>query len=109
MNPFEAMVEKEKRTTYTHKNKDLLSFYVLTLATQQQAAVKLKRNLLILLMLVLVSLSLLLSPLTAGLDAMVTNLTSLTLADLLGAATLSYGLVFVLIAVLGEEDRSGFI
>ena len=109
MNLFDSIVEKEKRTTYTHKNKDLLSFYVLTLVAQQQAARKLKRNLLILLMLFLVSLSLLLSPLTAGIEAMVTNLASLTLADLLGAATLSYSLVFVLIMVLREEGRSGFI
>ncbi|MBT3428049.1 MAG: hypothetical protein HOL98_07085 [Gammaproteobacteria bacterium] len=109
MNLFDSIVEKEKRTTYTHKNKDLLSFYVLTLVAQQQAARKLKRNLLILLMLFLVSLSLLLSPLTAVLHTMMTNLASLSLIDILEAVIIGYGLVFALFTILRGESRSGLV
>lgn len=109
MNLFESIVEKEKKTTYTHKNKDLLSFYVLTLVAQQQAAVKLKRNLVILLMLSLIGLALLLSPLTAGLHSMMTNLASLSLIDILEAIIVGYGLVFALFTILRGESRSGFV
>ena len=47
MKSFETIIEQEKKATYTQRNKQLFSFYTLTLIAQEQAAKRLRRKLLI--------------------------------------------------------------
>ena len=40
MNQLETIIEKEKETSYSQRNKELFSFYTLTLINQDQASRK---------------------------------------------------------------------
>jgi hypothetical protein len=62
MNQLEAIIEKEKETSYSQRNKELFSFYTLTLINQEQASRKLKRKLWVSLLLITAGIFLLLSP-----------------------------------------------
>ncbi len=44
MNSIESIIEQEKAVTYDQRNKQLFSFYTLTLIAQEQASRRLKRE-----------------------------------------------------------------
>ena len=52
MNQLETILEREKGASYPQRNKELFSFYILTLINVEQASKKLKRKLLVSLLLV---------------------------------------------------------
>jgi hypothetical protein len=100
MNLFEIIVQKEKDLSYSQRNKDLLSYYILTLIEQEQAYRKLKRELGVFLAISLVSIaSLLFSPIFSPINDLVNHL-----LNILGLATVSYGLLFALITLLMEQS-----
>ncbi len=45
MNEMEVLVQKEKDTSYNQRNKDLFTFYILTLINQEGLKRRHKRNL----------------------------------------------------------------
>lgn len=47
MKSFETIIEQEKKVNYSQRNKQLFSFYTLTLIAQEQAAKRVRRKLLI--------------------------------------------------------------
>jgi len=113
MNQFEIIVQKEKDLSYSQRNKDLLSYYILTLIEQEQASRKLKRKLGIFLCISLVAIasllfsplfSLILSPINNLVNQLVLYLSNLNLLNILGLATVSYGLSFALITLLMEQS-----
>jgi hypothetical protein len=44
MNSIESIIEQEKGVSYTQRNKQLFSFYTLTLIAQEQASRRLKKR-----------------------------------------------------------------
>ena len=104
MNPFEIIMQKEKDRSYTQRNKDLLSFYILTLIEQEQAFRKFRRDLSGFLLFSVAGLAFLLYPLTGALDYIVAHSAKFDLANILEVAAVSYGLLFALITLLMEQN-----
>jgi len=103
MNQLEAIIEKEKETSYSQRNKELFSFYTLTLINQEQASRKLKRKLLVSLLLITGGIFLLLSPINEMMNYFILNLNSPSTVDIFKMAAVSYGFLFVLIVFLKKR------
>ena len=103
MNQLEAIIEKEKETSYSQRNKELFSFYTLTLINQEQASRKLKRKLWVSLLLITGGLFLLLSPISKIMNYFILNLNSSSTVDIFKMAVVIYGLLFVLIVLLKKR------
>ena len=103
MNQLETIIEKEKETSYSQRNKELFSFYTLTLINQEQASRKLKRKLLVSLLLITGGIFLLLSPINEMMNYFILNLNSPSTVDIFKMAAVSYGFLFVLIVFLKKR------
>lgn len=103
MNQLEAIIEKEKETSYSQRNKELFSFYTLTLINQEQASRKLKRKLLVSLLLITGGIFLLLSPINEMMNYFILNLNSPSTVDIFKMAAVSYGFLFVMIVFLKKR------
>ena len=103
MNQLEAIIEKEKETSYSQRNKELFSFYILTLINQEQASRKLKRKLWISLLLITAGLFLLLSPISEMMNYFILNLSNIDTVDIFIMAAVSYGFLFVLMVLLKKR------
>ena len=103
MNQLEAIIEKEKETSYSQRNKELFSFYILTLINQEQASRKLKRKLWISLLLITAGLFLLLSPISEMMNYFILNLNNINTVDIFIMAAVSYGFLFVLMVLLKKR------
>ena len=103
MNQLEAIIEKEKETSYSQRNKELFSFYTLTLINQEQASRKLKRKLLVSLLLITGGIFLLLSPINEMMNYFILNLSSINTVNIFKMAAVSYGFLFVLIVFLKKR------
>jgi hypothetical protein len=103
MNQLETIIEKEKETSYSQRNKELFSFYTLTLINQEQASRKLKRKLLVSLLLITASIFLLLSPISEMMNYFILILTNPSTVDIFKMAAVSYGFLFVLIVFLKKR------
>tara|TARA_B100000029_G_scaffold64358_1_gene57639 strand:+ start:1157 stop:1483 length:327 start_codon:yes stop_codon:yes gene_type:complete len=103
MNQLEAIIEKEKETSYSQRNKELFSFYTLTLINQEQASRKLKRKLLVSLLLITGGIFLLLSPINEMMNYLFLNLSSPSTVYIFKMAAVSYGFLFVLIVLLKKR------
>ena len=103
MNQLETTIEKEKETSYSQRNKELFSFYTLTLINQEQASSKLKRKLLVSLLLITAGIFLLLSPISEMMNYFILILTNPSTVDIFKMAAVSYGFLFVLIVFLKKR------
>ena len=103
MNQLETILEKEKETSYPQRNKELFSFYTLTLINQEQASRKLKRKLWISLLLITAGLFLLLSPISEMMNYFILNLSNIDTVDIFIMAAVSYGFLFVLMVLLKKR------
>ena len=103
MNQLETIIEKEKETSYSQRNKELFSFYTLILINQKQASRKLKRKLLVSLLLITGGIFLLLSPINEMMNYFILNLSSPSMVDIFTVAAVSYGFLFVLIVFLKQR------
>ncbi len=105
MNQLEAIIDKEKETFYSQRNKDLFSFYTLTLINQEQTSRKLKRNLCLFLLFSMGSLFFLFSPINEMVKYFIVYLSDLTTVDIFILAAFSYGFLFVLITLFRKQTR----
>ena len=103
MNQLETIIEKEKETSYSQRNKELFSFYTLTLINQEQASRKLKRKLLVSLLLITGGIFLLLSPINEMMNYFILILSNPSTVDIFKMAAVSYGFLFVLIVLLKKR------
>lgn len=103
MNQLETTIEKEKETSYSQRNKELFSFYTLTLINQEQASRKLKRKLLVSLLLITASIFLLLSPISEMMNYFILILSNPSTVDIFKMTAVSYGFLFVLIVFLKQR------
>ena len=103
MNQLETIIEKEKETSYSQRNKELFSFYTLTLINQEQASRKLKRKLLVSLLLITGGIFLLLSPINEMMNYFILILSNPSTVDIFKMAGVSYGFLFVLIVFLKQR------
>ena len=103
MNQLETIIEKEKETSYSQRNKELFSFYTLTLINQEQASKKLKRKLWVSLLLFTSGIFLLLSPINEMMNYFILNLNSPSTVDIFKMAAVSYGFLFVMIVFLKKR------
>ena len=103
MNQLETIIEKEKETSYSQRNKELFSFYTLTLINQEQASRKLKRKLLVSLLLITGGIFLLLSPINEMMNYFILILSNPSTVDIFKMAAVSYGFLFVLIVFLKKR------
>ena len=103
MNQLETIIEKEKETSYSQRNKELFSFYTLTLINQEQASRKLKRKLWVSLLLITAGIFLLLSPINEMMNYFILILSNPSTVDIFKMAAVSYGFLFVLIVFLKQR------
>ena len=103
MNQLETIIEKEKETSYSQRNKELFSFYTLTLINQEQASRKLKRKLLVSLLLITGGIFLLLSPINEMMNYFILILSNPSTVDIFKMTAVSYGFLFVLIVFLKKR------
>ena len=103
MNQLETIIEKEKETSYSQRNKELFSFYTLTLINQEQASRKLKRKLLVSLLLITGGIFLLLSPINEMINYFILILSNPSTVDIFKMTAVSYGFLFVLIIFLKQR------
>ena len=103
MNQLETIIEKEKETSYSQRNKELFSFYTLTLINQEQASRKLKRKLLVSLLLITGGIFLLLSPINEMMNYFILILSNPSTVDIFKMTAVSYGFLFVLIVLLKKR------
>ena len=103
MNQLETIIEKEKETSYSQRNKELFSFYTLTLINQEQASRKLKRKLWVSLLLFTSGIFLLLSPINEMMNYFILILSNPSTVDIFKMTAVSYGFLFVLIVFLKKR------
>ena len=103
MTQLETIIEKEKETSYSQRNKELFSFYTLTLINQEQASRKLKRKLLVSLLLITGGIFLLLSPINEMINYFILILSNPSTVDIFKMTAVSYAFLFVLIVFLKQR------
>lgn len=103
MNQLETIIEKEKETSYSQRNKELFIFYILTLINQEQASRRLKRKLWASLLLIMGGLFLFLSPISEAINYFIVSLSSLSTVGIFKMATISYAFLFVLLVLLKKR------
>jgi hypothetical protein len=99
MSSFEEIISREKAVSYSQRDKELFSFYTLTLIAQEQASRKTRRQLLVFSVLLTACLLMLLSPINQVAGDLSTYLRAMDIVDIFKMALVSYGflgLLFVL-------------
>ena len=99
MSSFEEIINREKAVSYIQRDKELFSFYTLTLIAQGQASRKIRRQLLIFSVLLTACLLMLLSPISQVTGNLSVYLSAMDIVDIFKMALVSYGflgLLFVL-------------
>ena len=82
MNSIESIIEQEKAVTYDQRNKQLFSFYTLTLIAQEQASIRLQKRAGISLLLIIAFLLLFLAPISSLIEGFVASLSTLDIIDI---------------------------
>jgi hypothetical protein len=95
MNSIESIIEQEKGVSYTQRNKQLFSFYTLTLIAQEQASTRLIKRAGISLLLIIAFLLLFLAPISLLVEDFVASLSTIDIIDIFKIGALNYGLLFV--------------
>jgi uncharacterized membrane protein len=103
MNSFEEIIKKEKEFTYAQRNKELFSFYTLTLIAQEQATKKIKRKLWAFLLLLTACSSLLLSPTIQMMGYLADYLSSIDIFGIFNLAVITYGVIGLCIVLFKRE------
>ncbi len=104
MNSIESIIEQEKAVTYTQRNKQLFSFYTLTLIAQEQASTRLIKRAGISLFLIIAFLLLFLAPISSLIEGFVASLSTLDIIDIFKIGALNYGLVFIFYQFLKKRS-----
>ena len=104
MNSIESIIEQEKAVTYDQRNKQLFSFYTLTLIAQEQASRRLKKRAGISLLLIIAFLLLFLAPISSLIEGFVASLSTLDIIDIFKMGALNYGLVFIFYKFLKKRS-----
>ncbi len=92
MKSFEDIIAAEKGMAYQQVNKDLFSFYVLTLISQERALQRTKKKLVIVLVLLLVCSLVLMVPIGQFSIKLTAYISSIDVMGFLQLALISYGL-----------------
>lgn len=95
MNSIESIIEQEKGVSYTQRNKQLFSFYTLTLIAQEQASRRLQKRAGISLLLIIAFLLLFLAPISLLVEGFIASLSTIDIIDIFKIGALNYGLLFV--------------
>ena len=104
MNRLEAVIEKEKGTSYSQRDKDVFRSHILILIHQEQESKKFKRKLGLSLFLAVGTLSLLFSQINEIANDFTVGLSDAITGDMLTAIVFSYGLLFAVFALLKKPD-----
>ena len=104
MNSIESIIEQEKAVTYDQRNKQLFSFYTLTLIAQEQASRRLKKRAGISLLLIVAFILLFLAPISSLIEGFVASLSTLDIIDIFKIGALNYGLVFIFYQFLKKRS-----
>ena len=96
MNSFEEIINKEKAVSYKQRDKELFSFYTLTLIAQEQASRKIRRQLLIFAVLLTACLLMLLSPINQITGNLSAYLSAMDIVDIFKMALVTYGFLGLL-------------
>ena len=104
MNSIESIIEQEKAVTYDQRNKQLFSFYTLTLIAQEQASRRLQKRAGISLLLIIAFLLLFLAPISSLIEGFVASLSTLDISDMFKMGALNYGLVFIFYKFLKKRS-----
>jgi hypothetical protein len=100
MNSFEEIVKQEKATLYVQRDRELFSFYTLSLIAQEQASKKLKRKLCASLILFTVCLCLFFSPISQIMGYFIAHLRTINMFDIFNMALISYGVTGFFIVLI---------
>ena len=101
MRSIEDIIAQEKDTQYEQRNKELFSYYTLTLINQEQAARRMRRRLKLILWFILPALvGLLLSPATGWLMSSFDAFSGVSFVRVLAMAAASYALAGICVLVL---------
>ena len=104
MNSIESIIEQEKGVSYTQRNKQLFSFYTLTLIAQEQASTRLIKRAGISLLLIIAFLLLFLAPISLLVEDFVASLSTIDIIDIFKIGALNYGLVFIFYQFLKKRS-----
>jgi hypothetical protein len=105
MNSIEEITQKEKKISYVQRDKELFSFYTLTLITQEQASKKIKIKLWTSLLLLTAFISLFLSPINQIMSYVIVQLNNISIVDVLIMALISYGITGLCIVLLKNRTN----
>ena len=104
MNSIESIIEQEKAVTYDQRNKQLFSFYTLTLIAQEQASRRLKKRAGISLLLIVAFLLLFLAPISSLIEGFIASLSTIDIIGIFKIGALNYGLVFIFYKFLKKRS-----
>ena len=104
MNSIESIIEQEKGVSYTQRNKQLFSFYTLTLIAQEQASRRLKKRAGISLLLIVAFLLLFLAPISSLIEGFTASLSTIDIIGIFKIGALNYGLVFIFYKFLKKRS-----
>ena len=104
MNSIESIIEQEKGVSYTQRNKQLFSFYTLTLIAQEQASRRLKKRAGISLLLIIAFLLLFLAPISLLVEGFIASLSTIDIIGIFKIGALNYGLVFIFYKFLKKRS-----
>ena len=104
MNSIESIIEQEKGVSYTQRNKQLFSFYTLTLIAQEQASRRLKKTAGISLLLIIAFLLLFLAPISLLVEGFIASLSTIDIIGIFKIGALNYGLVFIFYKFLKKRS-----
>ena len=91
MNSFEEIINLEKSISYAQSDKELFSFYTLTLIAQEQASKKIKKKLWASLLLFIPCLAFFFSPISQITGSLIARLSAIDMIGLFYMALFSYG------------------
>ena len=100
MTLFKEIVKQEKQNSYVQRDRELFSFYTLTLIAQEQASQKLKRKLWACLILLTVCLGLFFAPINQLVGALITYLNTIDMMGILKMALISYGVAGLCVVLI---------
>jgi len=104
MTSIEAIIEQEKAVSYDQRNKQLFSFYTLTLIAQEQASRRLQKRAGISLLLIIAFLLLFLAPISLLVEGFIASLSTIDIIDIFKLGVLNYGLVFIFYKFLKKRS-----
>jgi hypothetical protein len=104
MNRLEAIIEKEKEVSYSQEDKDIFGSHILILIYQEQESKKFKIKLCLGLFLGMGIMSFSFSAINEVVNDFAVGLSNVMAGDFTTVAILSYGLSFVLLALLKKTD-----